>query len=62
MLRFGGKAVALPVLGFGQVARHVTGFMMGGGGGGGGGKVDKKRFQLKSFDLYWREKGRKLSG
>ena len=33
MLRFGGKAVALPVLGFGQVARHVTGFMMGRGGG-----------------------------
>ena len=58
MLRFGGKAVALPVLGFGQVARHVTGFMMGRGGG----KGDKKRFQLKSFDLYWREKGRKLSG
>ena len=57
MLRFGGKAVALLALGFGQVARHVTGFMMGGGG-----KGDKKRFQLKSFDLYWREKGRKLSG
>ena len=46
MLRFGGKAVALPALGFGQVARHVTGFMMGEGGRG---KVDKKRFQLKKL-------------
>ena len=34
MLRFGGKAVALLALGFGQVARHVTGFMMGGGQSG----------------------------
>ena len=36
--------MALLALGFGQVARHVTGFMMGEGG-----KVDKKRFQLKKL-------------